>query len=123
MLKTLWKTRVSRGVSALAVTVGAALSAAAQGQAASFNCQHAMLPAEETICRNPNLSRLDEQTAGMYFIIVGSGAPADTVAQVKASQRTFVQTRNACGSNVNCLVDAYTSQMMYLKNVKGDLGL
>jgi uncharacterized protein len=92
-------------------------------QAASFNCQHAMLPAEQAICGNANLSRLDEQTAGMYFLIVGSGAPAATTAQVKSSQSAFIQKRNACGADVDCLVSAYTDQIMYLKNVKGDLGL
>lgn len=91
--------------------------------AASFNCAHAFLPAEQTICGNANLSRLDEQTAGMYFIIVGSGAPQATVSQVKASQSKFIAQRNACGTDVNCLVDAYTSQMMYLKNEKSNLGL
>ncbi len=52
--------------------------AAGGAQAASFNCAHAFLPAEETICGNTNLSKLDEQTAGMYFLIVGSGAPQAT---------------------------------------------
>ena len=92
-------------------------------QAASFNCQHAALPAEIAICDNPNLSQLDEQTAGMYFLIVGSGAPAATVAQVKRSQGEFLTTRNACGANVDCLVSAYTDQIMYLKNIKSNLGL
>lgn len=101
----------------------ATLAAASGASAASFNCQHASLPAEKAICGNANLNHLDEQTAGMYFIIVGSGAPAATVSKVKTSQRKFVQTRNACGANVNCLVDAYTSQMMFLKNIKSDLGL
>lgn len=91
--------------------------------AASFNCQHALLPAEQAICSNANLSQLDEQTAGMYFLIVGSQPPAATLAQVKTSQGTFLTTRNACGANIDCLVDAYTSQIMYLKNVKSDLGL
>lgn len=92
-------------------------------EAASFNCAHATLPAEQTICGNANLSKLDEQTAGMYFVIVGSGAPQATVNQVKASQSTFIKQRNACGTDVDCLVDAYTSQMMYLKNEKSNLGL
>jgi uncharacterized protein len=91
--------------------------------AASFNCQQASLPAEKTICANSNLSHLDEQTAGMYFTIVGSGASAATVADVKSSQEKFVQARNACGANLDCLVDAYTSQMMFLKNIKSNLGL
>lgn len=106
-----------------ALVLAAAAFAAGSAHAASFNCAHAMLPAEEAICGNDNLSRLDEQTAGMYFLIVGSGAPQATVTQVKTSQKKFVQTRNACGANVNCLVDAYTAQIMYLKNIKGDLGL
>lgn len=97
--------------------------AAGGAQAASFNCAHAMLPAEQTICGDANLSRLDEQTAGMYFSIVGSGAPQATVSLVKTSQSKFIAQRNACGTNVDCLVDAYTSQIMFLKNEKSNLGL
>ena len=105
------------------LSVTAACFSAAAAEAASFNCAHAFLPAEQAICGNANLSKLDEQTAGMYFIIVGSGAPQATVSQVKASQSKFIAQRNACGADVNCLVDAYTSQMMYLKNEKSNLGL
>lgn len=90
--------------------------------AASFNCQHAALPAEVAICGNANLSHLDEQVAGMYFLIVSSG-PATTVTEVKTSQGKFLTRRNACEANVNCLVSAYTDQIMYLKNIKGNLGL
>ncbi|MFO0991844.1 MAG: hypothetical protein U1E67_07940 [Hyphomicrobiales bacterium] len=107
----------------------ALLSAASLGmtlapaKAASFNCAHAILAAEEAICSNDNLSHLDEQTTGMYFLIVGSGAPKATISEVKASQRKFIEQRNACGVNIDCLVDAYTSQIMFLKNVKSNLGL
>ncbi len=100
-----------------------AFFSATAAEAASFNCAHAFLPAEETICANTNLGQLDEKTAGMYFLIVGSSPPQDTLNQVKSSQKKFVAQRNACGTDVNCLVDAYTSQMMYLKNVKSNLGL
>lgn len=82
-----------------------------------------MLPAEKTICANANLSSLDERTAGMYFIIVGGGAPTDIIAQVKDSQRKFLARRNACGANIDCLVDAYTTEMMFLGNIKSNLGL
>jgi uncharacterized protein len=106
------------------ITVFAFACLAAGGaQAASFNCAHAMLPAEQTICGDANLSRLDEQTAGMYFLIVGSGAPQATVNLVKSSQSKFIAQRNACGTDVDCLVDAYTSQIMFLKNEKSNLGL
>jgi uncharacterized protein len=114
--------RKERGMKLLLPMLFACLWAAAV-QAASFNCAHALLPAEQTICANTNLSKLDEQTAGMYFLIVGSGAPQTTVSQVKTLQAKFIAQRNACGTDVDCLVDAYTSQMMYLKNEKGNLGL
>jgi len=91
--------------------------------AASFDCQKAALPAEKAICSNANLSSLDERTAGMYFIIIGSGAPSGTVAEVKESQEKFVARRNACSPNIDCLVSAYTDQMMFLKNIKRNLGL
>jgi uncharacterized protein len=90
--------------------------------AASFDCKKASIAAERTICSNANLSRLDARTAGMYFTILGSDVPASTLGQVKTSQRQFLDTRNACGANVDCLVDAYTSQMMFLKNVKSEIG-
>jgi len=91
--------------------------------AQSFNCAHAALPAEVAICGNANLSRLDEQTSGMYFLIVGSGAPAATISLVKTQQGKFLTTRNACGADINCLVSAYTDQIMFLKNEKSNLGL
>ena len=108
----------------IALVSGIALAATlTPAKAASFNCAHAILAAEEAICGNDNLSHLDEQTAGMYFLIVGSGAPKATISEVKASQRKFIEQRNACGAKIDCLVDAYTSQIMFLKNVKSNLGL
>jgi uncharacterized protein len=100
----------------------AVLAAASEARAAAFDCEQASLPAEKAICGNENLSKLDARTAGMYFTILGSDAPATTLADVEGSQRKFLQTRNACGTDLNCLVDAYTSQMMYLKNVRSELG-
>lgn len=95
----------------------------APARAASFDCARAALPAEKAICGNANLSHLDDSTAGMYLLIVGSGAPVATIEQVKQAQSRFIALRNTCAANIECLVDAYTGQMMYLRNVKGDLGL
>ncbi|TDR94741.1 lysozyme inhibitor LprI family protein [Enterovirga rhinocerotis] len=107
-----------------AAAIGAAPLAASSGaSAASFDCKLAALPAEKAICGNANLSRLDDSTAGMYLLIVGSGAPAATMSRVKQAQTKFLQTRNACGTDIDCLVDAYTSQMMFLRNEKSNLGL
>ncbi len=97
--------------------------AAGSAHAASFNCGDAATPTEHAICDNPQISKLDEQTSGLYFQIISSGAPGRTVRQVKSSQASFIQQRNSCGAGYNCLISAYTDQIMYLKNVKSNLGL
>ena len=91
--------------------------------AASFNCAAAKTPTEHAICDNPQISTLDEQTAGLYFRIISSGAPAGTASQVKASEVNFLAQRNSCGAGYDCLISAYTSQIMYLRNVASNLGL
>lgn len=106
----------------LMALVVACLAAESAG-AASFNCAHAVSPAEEAICGNANLGKLDERTSGMYFVILGSGAAQATISEVQASQGKFIAARDACDTDVDCLVDAYTSQMLYLKKIKDNLGL
>jgi uncharacterized protein len=108
---------------AWSLVLASCASLGGSAEAASFDCRQAQLPAERTICGDANLSRLDEQTAGLYLLIVGSGGPSATLAGVKTSQSAFLTSRNACGTQPNCLVDAYTSRMMLLKNIKDDLGL
>lgn len=90
--------------------------------AASFDCSKASIAAERTVCGNTNLSQLDARTAGMYFTLLGNDLPASTLATVKASQRKFLDARNACTANVNCLVDVYTSPMMFLRSVTSEMG-
>lgn len=106
----------------LFATAALALSAGA-ASAASFNCAAAKTPTEHAICDNPQISTLDEQTAGLYYQIISSGASPSLVSQVKASQVNFLAQRNSCGAGYNCLIDAYTSQIMYLKNTASNLGL
>ena len=59
----------------------------------------------------------------MYFEIIGSHPPPATLEQVKRSEVQFLDQRNACGADFNCIVSAYTSQIMYLKQIKEQLGL
>ncbi|MCP4303861.1 MAG: hypothetical protein GY788_03070, partial [bacterium] len=86
-----------------------------------FDCTKATTPTEHAICDNPQLSSLDEQTAGLYYTLISGGVPdaQATVAEVKKAQAQFLTKRNACGANYNCLIDAYTAQIMYLNAVSG----
>jgi uncharacterized protein len=42
---------------------------------------------------------------------------------VKSSQTSFLSQRDSCGAGYERLISAYTDQIMYLKNVKSNLGL
>lgn len=104
-----------------AAVLSTGLAAAAAGHAASFDCAKASTPTEHAICDNPQLSSLDDQTAGLYYTLISGGAPEATtsVDAVKKQQEAFVAKRNRCGANYNCLIDAYTDQIMYLKAASG----
>lgn len=104
----------------LIVIFGAALLTK-NGEAASFDCKAAATPTEKAICANGQLSSLDDQMSTMYYAIVGNDWPSATLSAVKISQVKFLQQRDSCGANVNCLVDAYTSQIAYLKQTESEL--
>lgn len=105
---------------AAAALCGAIVLAGSGSQAASFDCGRASTPTEHAICDNPQLSSLDDQTAGLYYTLISNGSlKPSQVSQVKSEQAQFLQRRNACGAGYNCLIDAYTSQIMYLNNMSG----
>lgn len=106
-------------IAALSILAATALGTAA-GHAASFDCAKAATPTEHAICDNPQLSNLDDQTSGLYYTLISNGSLSPTqVSEVKSQQVKFLQQRNACGANYNCLVSAYTSQIMYLNAMSG----
>jgi len=98
------------------------VGAASQGEAASFDCAKAATPTEHAICDKPQLSKLDDQTAGLYYSLISGGKVLQngSVADVKAQQVKFLAQRDACGANYDCLIDAYTAQIMYLKAAAGE---
>jgi uncharacterized protein len=98
----------------------AATTLAGAGYAASFDCKKAATPTEHAICDNPQLSHLDNQMAGLYYTLISNGSltPAQ-VNTVKSEQVNWLAKRNACGANYNCLISAYTDQIMYLNATAG----
>jgi uncharacterized protein len=100
--------------------IAGALALPGTSQAASFDCAKATTPTEHAICDNPQLSKLDDQTSGLYYTLISSGEPAAKVSAVKTAQEKFLSQRDACGANYNCLIDAYTSQIMFLKAEAGE---
>ncbi|MGH6826053.1 caspase family protein [Methyloceanibacter sp.] len=70
----------------------------------SFSCAKASLPAEFTICSSATLASLDLQLAELYA--GGSGSRS-----VRAEQRSWLDRRNACGSDTSCLEQRYRERI------------
>ena len=69
------------------------------GNAASFNCDQARTPIEDSICYNRTLNRLDTEMGRLYR------EARNSVPGIKSEQRQWVEYRNRrCGANENCLI-------------------
>jgi uncharacterized protein len=88
---------------AVALTVGPAT-------AASFDCKLAKLPAEIAICSDPTLSSADEALAQEYSPLLKS-APADAVKTIKKEQKAWLASRNACVSDMQCIMGRYRERL------------
>jgi len=97
-------------LAAVAFAATAATLAAAPASAASFNCGRHLNHTEAAICDNANLSDLDSRMASLYERRREQLHGADR-HQLEAEQVSWLSSRNACGANVDCLIDAYTSRI------------
>lgn len=78
----------------------------------SFDCAKAKTAAEKTVCQVPDLQWSDRQLARFYKMAVkDSGYGRAGVVQ---SQRAFLARRDACGTDIECLDNAYKMQFKAL---------
>jgi uncharacterized protein len=104
---------------------GAALALALAGlpaaaEAASFDCAKAAAPDEIAICASRALDDADVEMTTRYDMLLqllAMGAAGD----LRDSQRAFLKTRAACGSDDACLAKAYADRIAALK--KGFAGI
>ncbi len=89
--------------------------------AASFACQRAKLPAEIAICSDPTLSVEDEELARRYSPLIKS-APAEPAKTIKAEQKAWLAERNACASDMQCLMGSYRMRLQRLGEWRDQLG-
>lgn len=74
--------------------------------AQAFNCNFAKQADELTICRDDSLKALDEDMANRFFKI-RQQLPVDAQAQLKSGQKDFLNTRKFCGTDGDCIENAY----------------
>ena len=80
--------------------------------APSYDCNKAASAAEKEICRVPNLQWFDRQLTRLYKLAkeqAGANTPA-----IIASQRDFIETRNACNADSDCIERAYKARLTAL---------
>ncbi len=98
-------------LSALAFSVVAGLSVSAS--AASFDCSKSRLATEKTICAYRGLNDRDVKMVTTYNII-GHAVPMGARGSLMDQQVVWLKQRNACGSNISCIANAYQNRQKQL---------
>ena len=82
--------------------------------AASFNCAKARSPVEKAICANSELSKLDENLAEVYKLVI-KVHPVQNY--IKARQKDWIGLNNYCEKDkiVGCLKKRYETRIAQLK--------
>ena len=89
------------------------ISAVPTAIAQSFNCRNATLPDEVLICKDTDLSRLDERVAGLYFTSLNQALGAAREA-IEHSQATWLLARRSCGQDRSCIEQSYQTRIAQL---------
>ena len=87
-------------------TVVLGLLSTASGYAASFDCKKATTPVEIMICKESNLSELDDVLSRDYENTMASNIGDEARVSLKKDQRKWITERNKCG-NQECLKKSY----------------
>lgn len=90
-----------------------------EAQAQSFDCGQAETGTEQAICNTPELTRMDIEAAILYRTLEDAPtATPDLKAKLIHEQEAWLHsTRDACGSDVSCLEEAYRTRIAGLQEL------
>lgn len=97
---------------ALAIIASAVRPAAAQ----EFDCQRARTASERTICRSDRLAGLDERMSALYSELKATYGNRYQRNDLKVYQRQFLDARDSCGRDTECIRGAYLDQISVLES-------
>ncbi len=80
--------------------------------APSFDCAKAQSPAEKKVCATPDLEWFDRQLARLYRL--ARYQAGDEQEALLNEQRTFLDKRDACWDEYDCLLNAYETRLAEL---------
>lgn len=99
---------------ATAATLALLASAPPAVAGPSYNCNAIETVAEHTVCTNAELARLDRRLAAVYFE-VRRQLSRSMRRELRESQRGFLEQRNSCGADYDCLREIYEIRLSRLK--------
>ena len=99
----------------LAVLIGIVWVAAPPARAASFDCAKAGTPTEKAICKDPAVSKLDDQVAAAFKTAQGLWPAGSWSTYIRTEQREWLKDRNdICKADVACLKQDYERRLTFL---------
>ena len=99
--------------STASVLVIASLTVAAAANAQSFNCRGVHHADEQVICKDPYLSKLDEQLSGA-FAKVFDKLPPRAQKELADDEDDWVASRHQCGADSRCIAEEYRNRIREL---------
>jgi uncharacterized protein len=88
-------------------------AAAAAANAQSFNCGSARYADEHVICKDPSLSKLDEQLSAA-FANTFDKLPRQDQKELADDEDDWVASRHQCGADSRCIAEEYRNRIREL---------
>ena len=83
--------------------------------AASFDCAKAGTPTEKAICKDPAVSKLDDQVGAAFKTAQGLWPAGNWSTYIRNEQREWLKDRNGvCKADVACLKQDYERRLSFL---------
>jgi uncharacterized protein len=113
--------RAARAALILSTTtlIAAAFATSGANAAPSFDCRAASGAAERTICATPSIHPIDRNLTALYHdTLAQAHKVSDTRAAniIRQAERTFLASRNSCGTDVDCIRVTYRGQFSILRS-------
>ncbi|NVK00108.1 MAG: DUF1311 domain-containing protein, partial [Oceanospirillaceae bacterium] len=80
---------------------------------ASFDCRTELTPTEKAICQNREIGQLDKNLSD-YYSKLRDELDEEKSTVVRNTQRAWINERNSCEAEVDCLLDVYVERISYL---------
>lgn len=91
------------------------LAAPTVSRAASFDCAKAGTPTEKAICKDPAVSKLDDQVAEAFKAAQALWPAGNWRTFIRNEQRQWLKDRNdICKADVDCLKQDYQRRLTFL---------